>query len=241
MRNVVLYFLAITIKVQNLAYCDSLIKYNDLKDILSSTPKYIVREQRKNYRAHSGVIPYTIYKGKAYIALGKEIDVEEWSEFGGRNKQDDPNFLATLQRELYEETAGLYMLPLEHLRSTNTYYIYRDKADKRTEVVYAFVLMQKIITAKKFKFARKHKTNKAFKEKTDIMWIDAQSLLNVIRNKRSKPRSILISSIRSKKRKIKLRKFFMIDLIYTKEIRPVLKAIIRQSMAKSNFPRAKKT
>lgn len=55
----------------------------------------------------SGVIPYTVYRGKVYFLLGKDAQFGELTDFGGQRNQFESSF-ATALREFGEESNHLF-------------------------------------------------------------------------------------------------------------------------------------
>jgi hypothetical protein len=58
----------------------------------------------------SGIIPYTLKNGRAYVFLGQDSWTMTWSNFGGGyDKGKDKTLEDTAAREGFEETMGVFL------------------------------------------------------------------------------------------------------------------------------------
>lgn len=209
----------------------------NFRPFLETPPKYGINDKKPNYyRAHAGVFPYIYHQGKTYILLGQEKESGDWSEFGGKCNKKDKNFLTTLRREFYEETAGLYDLKVEDFKKSDTYYLYQDKPDRKMEVVYAFVKVHTLIDGGDLNDAQRFRENLDFLEKKNVTWIDVEDLLYVMRQPLKNTKKLHVKVLDGSKQTLNVRRFFYEDFISHPALQALLEELLKhnhQDLAKA--------
>lgn len=173
-----------------------LLLFQEVFKCVFSIIKSYVSNKNKNYRANykhrtpvsmsyaAGILPYTFFNGQVYLLLGKDVRDNAWSDFGGKcEPHDDDKPLMTAIREFYEETCGIVMDPkslkikmnnVQSVTFSNTqnnklYYMYAIEIPYNS--TYRGIFRRMIMFLKHINMY-----NKTI-EKTDIKWVNAQTIL----------------------------------------------------------------
>lgn len=133
----------------------------------------------------AGILPYTVYNDTIYFLIGKNAYEKTWSDWGGLCEKviDEMNPLKTAAREFYEETIGSVLSYDEafSLLNSSNYILVNTESTKglpyKMYIIKVVYKNYKTYFDKLLSFCNYIKVDKKFTEKSDMMWISADTLL----------------------------------------------------------------
>jgi len=133
----------------------------------------------------AGVLPIAWIHGRMAVLVGRDVRAGTWSDFGGKCEKIDRDVASTAAREFWEETCGVLMdLRTARSRVTPGQCVVFRGATQNRHPYWEFVIEVPFVPHIRDAFARfvsflKHRNvHRAYVEKTDIMYVDLETLLS---------------------------------------------------------------